>query len=162
MQACAAASLPTPHATRRRSPSCWQCCPECCQRRESQTLAKWAFRGVCPCPVQPLHNHFPNHPTTTPTITQPRLNHPSCRIQERFRLNHPTSTILQLRLNHNQAKRNGAAELPRETKFVDAHLCSIRIFGIILMFPRGSRSVSWRKGSPYGGEDPAISFYERY
>ena len=111
---------------------------------------------------QPLHNHFPNHPTTTPTITQPRLNHPSCRIQERFRLNHPTSTILQLRLNHNQAKRNGAAELQRETKFVGAHLCSIWIFGIILMFPRGSRSVSWRKGSPYGGEDPAISFYERY
>ena len=25
----------------------------------------------------------------------PRLNHPSCRIQERFRLNHPTSTILE-------------------------------------------------------------------
>jgi hypothetical protein len=111
---------------------------------------------------QPLHNHFPNHPTTTPTITKPLLNHPSCRIQERFRLNHPSFVILQLRLNHNQAKRNGAAELPRETKFVGAHLCSIRIFGIILMFPRGSRSVSWRKGSPYGGEDPAISFYERH
>ena len=43
---------------------------------------------------QPLHNHFPNHPTTTPTITKPRLNHPSCRIQERFRRNHHTSTIL--------------------------------------------------------------------
>ena len=40
--------------------------------------------------LQPSNNH-------TPTITQPRLNHPSCRIQERFRLNHPTSTILQIR-----------------------------------------------------------------
>jgi len=32
----------------------------------------------------------------------PRLNHPSCRIQERFRLNHPTFSILQLQqlLNH--------------------------------------------------------------
>ena len=56
---------------------------------------------------QPLHNHFPNHPTTTPTITQPRLNHPSCRIQERFRHNHPTSVILQLQ------PQNSAADSPR-------------------------------------------------
>ena len=48
---------------------------------------------------QPLLNHdptapqpFPRHPATT---LQPRHNHPSCRIQERFRHNHPTSTILE-------------------------------------------------------------------
>ena len=44
-----------------------------------------------PCPLQPQ----PNQP-------QPLLNHPSCRIQERFRLNHPTSDILQPQLNHSQ------------------------------------------------------------
>ena len=47
----AAASLPTPTETRRKSPSRWQWCRERCRRGESQTLAKWAFRGVCPCPV---------------------------------------------------------------------------------------------------------------
>ena len=46
-----AASRPTPPATPRRLPSCWQCCPERRRRRETQTLVKWAFRGVCPCPV---------------------------------------------------------------------------------------------------------------
>ena len=39
---------------------------------------------------------------TESTATQPRLNHPSCRIQERFRHNHPSFVILQLRLNHAQ------------------------------------------------------------
>ena len=34
---------------------------------------------------------------TESTATQPRLNHPSCRIQERFRHNHHTFVILQLR-----------------------------------------------------------------
>ena len=50
--------------------------------------------------LQPSNNH-------TPTITQPRLNHPSCRIQERFRHNHLTFVILQLQ------PQNSAAELPR-------------------------------------------------
>ena len=40
-------------------------------------------------------NHFPTPTWTESTATQPRLNHPSCRIQERFRHNHPTSTILE-------------------------------------------------------------------
>ena len=44
-----AASLPTPPATRRKSPSCWQWCNERCRRRETQTLAKRVF--CCPCPV---------------------------------------------------------------------------------------------------------------
>jgi hypothetical protein len=61
---------------------------------------------------QPLHNRFPTphqpsgtstHPQPTfnrhATASQPRTNHnhPSWRIQERFRLNHPTSAIPQLR-----------------------------------------------------------------
>ena len=49
-----------------------------------------------------------NHSSTTlqpqPNQPQPLLNHPSCRIQERFRLNHPTSAILQIHLNHNHNK----------------------------------------------------------
>ena len=77
--------------------------------------------------IQTLHNHFPCHP---PTAFQPRygrnqpplnqttntnLNHPSCRIQERFRHNHPSFVILQLRLNHNHNhnKTGGAANVPR-------------------------------------------------
>ena len=48
---------------------------------------------------QPLLNHEPTAPQPFPiqptTTLQPRFNHPSCRIQERFRLNHPTSTILE-------------------------------------------------------------------
>ena len=36
-------------------------------------------------------NHFPTPIWTESTATQPRLNHPSCRIQERFRHNHPLS-----------------------------------------------------------------------
>ena len=52
--------------------------------------------GIPPSPNNHPPNHFFNHPTTTPTITQPRLNHPSCRIQERFRHNHPTSAILRI------------------------------------------------------------------
>ena len=35
-------------------------------------------------------NHFPTPIWTESTATQPRLNHPSCRIQERFRHNHPS------------------------------------------------------------------------
>ena len=49
--------------------------------------------------TQPPPNNFSNLPTT---MLQPRLNHPSCRIQERFRLNHPPFVILQLRLNYAQ------------------------------------------------------------
>ena len=49
-------------------------------------------------------NHFFTHPTTT---LQLRLNHPSWRIQERFRHNHPTSVILQLQ------PQNSAADSPR-------------------------------------------------
>ncbi len=76
--------------------------------RPSDSNPSSTLRPSLSCPirthpsVQPLHNHFPNHPTTTPTITQPRLNHPSCRIQERFRLNHPTSMILQRRQQPNR------------------------------------------------------------
>ena len=59
---------------------------------------------------QPLHNRFPttHQPSGTSTrpqptfnrhatASQPRTNHnrPSCRIHERFRHNHPTSTILE-------------------------------------------------------------------
>ena len=44
--------------------------------------------ATCTFTQQPFLNHAP--------ITQPTLtHHPSCRIQERFRLNHPTSTILE-------------------------------------------------------------------
>ena len=46
LTALAAASLPTQPAARRRSPSCRQWCHECCRRRETQTLVKWALRGV--------------------------------------------------------------------------------------------------------------------
>ena len=46
-------------------------------------------------------NHFPTPIWTESTATQPRLNHPSCRIQERFRHNHPTFVILQLRQQPN-------------------------------------------------------------
>ena len=53
---------------------------------------------------QPRLNCFPNHipaarshQTDDPALGKhPRLNHPSCRTQERFRHNHPTSVILQL------------------------------------------------------------------
>ena len=79
--------------------------------------------GIPPSPNNHPPNHFFNHPTTTPTITQLRLNHPSCRIQERFRHNHPSfvqsplqakfslirgrrtsPTATQPLLNHNAAK----------------------------------------------------------
>ena len=43
--ASAVASLPTPPATRRRSPSCWQCCRERRRRRETQTLENGPSRG---------------------------------------------------------------------------------------------------------------------
>ncbi len=46
--------------------------------------------------IQPLCNHFPTPIWTESTATQPRLNHPSCRIQKRFRLSHPPFVILQL------------------------------------------------------------------
>ena len=49
---------------------------------------------------QPRLNHGKNAPQPfsihSTTTFQPRANHPSCRIQERFRLNHPTSVVLQL------------------------------------------------------------------
>ena len=60
--------------------------------------------GIPPSPNNHPPNHFFNHPTTT---LQLRLNHPSCRIQERFRHNHLTFVILQLQ------PQNSAAELPR-------------------------------------------------
>ena len=51
---------------------------------------------------QPLHNRpsppqpsFSRQTDDSALGKNPRLNHPSCRIQERFRLNHPTSTILE-------------------------------------------------------------------
>ena len=48
---------------------------------------------------QPLLNHEPTAPQPFPiqptTTLQPQHNHPSCRIHERFRHNHPTSTILE-------------------------------------------------------------------
>jgi len=56
-----------------------------------------------PTPHQPSGTSTPPQPsfsrqTDDPALGKhPRLNHPSCRIQERFRLNHPTSAILQLR-----------------------------------------------------------------
>ena len=43
----AAALLPSPPATRRRSPSCGQCCHERCRRRETQTPCKMGLsRGL--------------------------------------------------------------------------------------------------------------------
>ena len=60
--------------------------------------------GIPPSPNNHPPNHFFNHPTTT---LQLRLNHPSWRIQERFRHNHPTSVILQLQ------PQNSAADSPR-------------------------------------------------
>ncbi len=45
--ASAVASLPTPPATRRRSPSCWQCCRERRRRREMRTPCKMGLsRGL--------------------------------------------------------------------------------------------------------------------
>ena len=44
--------------------------------------------ATCTFTQQPFLNHAP---ITHPTLT----HHPSCRIQERFRHNHPTSTILE-------------------------------------------------------------------
>ena len=60
-------------------------------------------------PFPPRHAGIPpslnNHPPAiSSTATKPRLNHPSCRIHERFRHNHPSFAILQLRLNHNHNK----------------------------------------------------------
>ena len=50
---------------------------------------------------QLFSNHIPaarSRQTDDPALGKhPRLNHPSCRIQERFRHNHPTFAILQLR-----------------------------------------------------------------
>ena len=51
-------------------------------------------------------NHFPTPIWTPPTATQPRLNHPSDRIQERFRHNHPKSVILQNKPPHNHEPTN--------------------------------------------------------
>ena len=62
------------------------------------------FAGSTNLTQQPSPNHFFNHPTTTPTITQPRLNHPSCRIQERFRHNHPSSVDSPTQPQPNDAK----------------------------------------------------------
>ena len=44
-----------------------------------------------------LHSTTIPQPRSNQPQPQPRLNHPSCRIQERFRHNHPTFVILQLR-----------------------------------------------------------------
>ena len=45
--ALAVASLPIPPATRRKSPSCWQCCPERRRRREARTPCKMGLsRGL--------------------------------------------------------------------------------------------------------------------
>ena len=52
--------------------------------------------------ITTISRRQPNHAPTVLVLSaihpsvQPRLNHPSCRIQERFRLNHPPSVILQL------------------------------------------------------------------
>ena len=51
----------------------------------------------------PPHNGCPQPPRNQ--TTNPNLNYPSCRIQERFRHNHPTFVILQLR---QQPQPNGA------------------------------------------------------
>ena len=87
--------------------------------------------------IQPLYIRFPTPPQPSETSTppqpsfsrlsddsalgkNPRLNHPSCRIQERFRLNHPTSVILQLRLNHNHNhnhNKTGARQICRAPPF---------------------------------------------
>ena len=54
--ALADASLPTPPATRRKSPSCRQCCRERCRGEKRKTLEKWAFRRVCPSSFPPQDN----------------------------------------------------------------------------------------------------------
>ena len=57
-----------------------------------------------------LHSTTIPQPRSNQPQPQPRLNHPSCRIQERFRHNLPTSAILQIRLNHN---KTGARQIYR-------------------------------------------------
>ena len=44
-----------------------------------------------------IHSTTIPQPRSSQPQPQPRLNHPSCRIHERFRHNHPTCVILQLR-----------------------------------------------------------------
>ena len=45
---------------------------------------------------------MPSSLADSSTIPQPRLNHFSCRIQERFQHNHPAFAIFQPQLNHSQ------------------------------------------------------------
>ena len=52
------------------------------------SLPRLNAAATCTFTQQPFLNHAP---ITQPTTT----HHPSCRIQERFRHNHPTSTILE-------------------------------------------------------------------
>ena len=56
----------------------------------------WTFTR--PLATSTLIQPFPNPTRTQPTATQPRAktNHPSCRVQERFRHNHPTFAILRI------------------------------------------------------------------
>ena len=89
---------------------------------------------------QPSSNRFPtpHQPSGTSTHPQPffsrqtddsaldkhpRLNHPSCRIQERFRHNHPSFVILQLRLNHNHNK-TGARHICRVKRNLSVPTCA--------------------------------------
>ena len=65
------------------------------------------------------YNHIPaarSRQTDDPALGKhPRLNHPSCRIQERFRRNHPTFAILQIR-QHRAARPWLVHQLPRPSR----------------------------------------------
>ena len=78
-----------------------------------------------------------------PTATQPQHNHPACRIQERFRLNHPTSAILESTTSSCMALARPSTVL---SKSEDSHLhLKVMIWYNMLR--------QWRKPkSPAGGE----------
>ena len=73
---------------------------------------------------QPLLNHDPTAPQPFPiqptTTLQPQHNHPSCRIKERFRHNHPTFAILQFR-QRRAARPWLVHQLPRPSRHVLHH-----------------------------------------
>ena len=62
-----------------------------------------------------LHSTTIPQPRSNQPQPQPRLNHPSCRIKERFRNNHPTSAILQIR-QHRAAWPWLVHQLPRPSR----------------------------------------------
>ena len=77
------------------------------------SLPRLTAAATCTFTQQPFLNHAP--------ITQPTLtHHPSCRIQERFRHNRPTSAIPQIR-QHRAAWPWLVHQLPRPSRYFLHH-----------------------------------------